>query len=436
MTETNIYYEETLVGRVLFDDTAGIGIAYDRRWLEHAERFPLSLTMPLSTKVYGNDVAAPWLANLLPEAQQLRTLSRTLGLSPADPLAILIEIGGDTAGAISIGQPCIRNKWDLEPLKFRYNASTDSEALARHIDELEPKPFLAGEDGVRTSLAGGQTKTALAVIDPDGEICLRLPSPNDHLAVPKSGAPSTVIFKPDNPRLPGIVENEAYCLTLASRIGIPAAKSGIVRARERKALAVVRYDRKAGNDGSLRRIHQEDIAQANGLYPDQKYEQGTAPGLSMRNLLATGRHLPAVEALKLIDQAIFNILVANTDAHAKNYSIILSGEPRLAPLYDVSTVLPWRHLRVIQDHAQRLAGRKRRPKDMFRRHWDLIADESGLNRRGLRVRVQELVDAMVVERVKTSEIVAGQDGAAARVVEDVAIKVEENALRIAKQLNE
>lgn len=435
MDTTDICYEESLVGRVGFDASSGTGIAYARSWLEDRESFPLSATMPLSLEVYGNDVALPWLSNLLPEHQQLKTIAQALGLSPADSLAILKQIGGDTAGAVSIGQPSAESDWEFEPLCVRHKAATESGALGLHIKELEYKPFLAGEDGVRMSLAGGQKKTALAVIDNNGKARLRLPGDHDRLAIPKLGAPSTVIIKPDNPRLPGIVENEAYCLTLAGRIGIQAAETGIIQAGDHKALAVLRFDRKAGSGGGIHRLHQEDFAQANGLYPNQKYERGSVPGLDLKTLLATRRHLPANDALKLIDQVIFNILVANTDAHAKNYSIILGGERRLAPLYDVSTVLRWKEQRINQCHAQLLAGRKRRPSDLYGRHWDRIADETGLNRRVLRLRVQGIVDAMVVERVAATEDVAVQTGAVAPMVEDVARIVEANALKILKNLD-
>jgi serine/threonine-protein kinase HipA len=111
----------------------------------------------------------------------------------------------------------------------------------------------------------------------------------------------------------------------------------------------------------------------------------------------------------MLDQVIFNILVANTDAHAKNYSMILTGGPTIAPLYDVSSVLIWDH--VNQHHAQKLAGKKRKPVDMDRRHWDLLANEAGLSARGVRLRVQELFDAMVASRVAATAKVAGQPGA-------------------------
>lgn len=432
--DIEVFYEQFVIGKVSVHEGERIDFTYDPRWLATIGSFPLSLTMPLSEGAFSEKVIAPWLANLLPEEQQLSALSRALGLSSSDTLAILKEIGGDTSGAVSIGEPSIRADWTYEALTEHYDTASDSEALRRHFDDLAQRPFLVGEDGVRLSLAGGQQKTALAVLDGDGKPKLGVPGSEDRLAIPKTGAPSTIIIKPDNPRLPGIVENEAYCLTLARMIGLPVVESMVLVSGDRTALAVVRYDRRLRRDGTVVRVHQEDFAQANGIFPGQKYEQGTIPGLDLERLLRTGTHLPPAEALRLLDQVIFNILVANTDAHAKNYSMILSGGPRLAPLYDVSTVLFWDH--VNQYHAQKLAGRKRQPGDMARRHWDRIAEGAGLNARGVRLRVQELVDLMVAKRVEATETVKSQPGASAEMVEHVAEIIEANALRIAGRLEE
>ncbi len=431
-TSVTVYYEQFAIGSITATSAGRLGFQYDTRWLNTKGCFPLSVNMPLSDARYDDHIITPWLANLLPEEQQLLTLSRTLGLSSTDTLAILMEIGGDTAGAISIAAPSIQEEWSYQPLTDYYDQATEADALSRHFDDLRNRPFLAGEDGVRLSLAGGQQKTALAVIGPDGQPKLGLPDNGDTLAIPMNGAPSTIIIKPDNPTLEGIVENETYCLTLAGLIGIPVAEVGIINTTGRTALGVARYDRVMRKNGAVRRLHQEDFAQANGIFPSQKYEQGTVRGLDLTALIQTGHHLPAGAALQLLDQVIFNILVANTDAHAKNYSMILSGGPTLAPLYDVSTVLLWDH--VNQYHAQKLAGRKRKPEDMARRHWDRIAEDAGLSPRGIRLRVQELVDAMVVARVEATAIVSGQQGAVTEIVEHVATLIEKNALRIAGRL--
>lgn len=435
-----VFYEAYQLGQVQIDDHGRPNFTYEDAWLATNGAFPISVSMPLAGDTYPEEVVAPWLANLLPEEQQLLALSRSLGLSATDTIAILTAIGGDTAGALSFAEPSIRDEWTYRNLAEFYE-DADGNALIRHIDDLAQRPFLAGEDGVRLSLAGGQKKTALALLDLEGMPVIGLTDDDHHhdghddlLAIPMHGAPSTVIIKPDNPALPGIVENEAYCLAMANHIGIASAAAVILPVGNRTALMVGRYDRTPRADGSVRRLHQEDFAQANSVFPGQKYERGTVAGPDLATILRTADHLPPRDALALADQVIFNILVANTDAHAKNYSMMLTGEPHLAPLYDVSSVLPWEH--VNQYHSQNIAGRKRRPGDTAGRHWNRIAEESGQSPRGMRLRVQEIVDAMVGARVEITERIASQAGAVPEMVENVASKIEQNALRIVGRLGE
>jgi serine/threonine-protein kinase HipA len=429
-----VWFDALHVGEVTVAENGALGFAYTPAWLATAGAFPLSLTLPLGPSPYPSEVISPWLANLLPEEEQLSILTRSLGLARSDTLAILKEIGGDTAGALSFGAASERAAWTYTPLTDFYGIDDPEAALERHFDDLQQRPFLVGEEGVRLSLAGGQQKSALAVLDAHGTPVLRLPAEGDVLAIPRKGAPSTIILKPDNSILPGIVENETYCLRLAQEIGITAAETTILAARRRKAICVLRYDRRISRTGALQRIHQEDFAQANGVPPTRKYERATVPGPDLATLLRTGRHLPPADALSLLDQLIFNILVANTDAHAKNYSLLLpvGSGPRLAPLYDVSTVLPWPS--VVQYLAQNIAGKKHKPGDMGALHWDSIAATVGYRPADVRKRVQELVDRFVAGRVGVTTAVKAMPGSIAGYVEQAASLIEENALRIAGRL--
>ena len=117
------------------------------------------------------------------------------------------------------------------------------------MEELPNKPFLVGEEGVSMSLAGVQTKLAVAV-DDTGRVC-----------IPMNGSPSTHILKPAAPRLWGSVQNEAFCLTLARRMKIPTLKITTGQAGKRAYLLVQRYDRIVRR-GRWRRLHQEDYCQA------------------------------------------------------------------------------------------------------------------------------------------------------------------------------
>jgi serine/threonine-protein kinase HipA len=434
VTTVPVWFDNRHLGDVEIASDGRLTFRYEARWLATSGAFPLSLTMPLDAAPYPSEVISPWLANLLPEEEQLTVLTRSLGLDRADTLAVLEAIGGDTAGALSFGHPSDRSLWAYTPLTDLYATTDPQEALERHFDDLGRRPFLVGEEGVRQSLAGGQKKSALAVLSPEGQPVLRLPRPEDVLAVPMSGAPSTIIVKPDNPNLPGITENECYCLHLANAAGITSAETAVLTTGKRAALCVLRYDRRIGRSGQVLRIHQEDFAQANGVPPGRKYERGTLPGPNLQILLATARALPPADALALLDQVIFNILVANTDAHAKNYAILhpVGDGPRLAPLYDVSTVLAWDH--VVQTFAQNLAGKRRKPGELAARHWDAIAQSAGFRPSDVRKRVQDFVDMMVGNRVKVSLLVAAVPGVTAGYVDQTAELIEANALRIAGRL--
>src|SRR6266850_1857302 len=251
MTHLRVFFEQRRVGTIDIDKS-GPAFTYDPNWIGLRGAFPISITMPLGTGRIAPDIFLPWAANLLPESEQLRTLGQLLGMARSDVIGLLSAIGGDTAGALSIGQPGRTSSVQWRPVG-------KPEDLERIIEELPNKPFLVGEEGVSMSLAGAQTKLAVAV-DDAGRIC-----------IPMNGSPSTHILKPAAPRLWGSVQNEAFCLTLARRMKIPTLKITTGQAGKRAYLLAQRYDRMCA-DGRWRRLHQEDYCQAIGIPPSAKYE--------------------------------------------------------------------------------------------------------------------------------------------------------------------
>ena len=111
-----IWFDDLAVGQVDVAADGSLSLRYADRWLQTTGAFPLSVTMPLRADPYPSDVISPWLANLLPEEEQLQMLTRSLGLDQADVLAVLAEIGGDTAGALSFGAATDRALWAYTPL--------------------------------------------------------------------------------------------------------------------------------------------------------------------------------------------------------------------------------------------------------------------------------------------------------------------------------
>jgi serine/threonine-protein kinase HipA len=377
MGDLAVYFEQRPLG-IIKVDGKGPAFIYDRTWLATRGAFPISTTMPLGPEPFGAAIFLPWAANLLPESEQLRAVGQFLGMSPNDVVGLLSEIGRDTAGALSIGKPGGTSSVYWRPVE------TEAE-LERVIEELPNKPFLVGEEGVSMSLAGVQSKLAVGV-DDRGRIC-----------VPTVGSPSTHILKPDSERLPGGVHNEAFCLTLAGRLGLPTVAITTGKAGRRTFLLVKRYDR-SGSGGRWRRLHQEDFCQALGKPPSAKYEinQTGIAGPTLKDMFdLTRRVMAPTEILRLLDMVIFNVIACNTDAHAKNYSLMLTGTAAsLAPGYDVMCGEAWRH--VTKKFAQTIAG-KNRGEELTGKDWDRFARECGLGARQVISRVRALAESAIAE---------------------------------------
>ncbi|WP_083191441.1 HipA N-terminal domain-containing protein [Salipiger sp. CCB-MM3] len=156
MSEVEVYFGRLLVGRIGVAPEGDLSFSYEPAWRATEGTFPISLSMPIKTASYPSNIISPWLANLLPEEEQLDMLTRSLGRSRADILGLLSDIGGDTAGALSFGEPSDPTAWQYSPLTEFYGTKDAAEALEKHIADLDHRPFLAGEEGVRLSLAGGQ----------------------------------------------------------------------------------------------------------------------------------------------------------------------------------------------------------------------------------------------------------------------------------------
>jgi serine/threonine-protein kinase HipA len=387
-----VYFEDYRVGEIRPDEE-GPHFAYSPEWRALRGAFPLSLTMPLDSAEIAPALFAPWAANLLPEAAQLNAVGRHLGVAPGDVIGLLAEIGRDTAGALSFGAP-----GRTDPDQWR--AIGDEAALEQIIEELPRKPFLAGEDGVSMSLAGVQTKIAVAV---DGAGALH---------IPLNGSPSTHILKPDAERLWGSVENEAFCLTLARRCGLSVPDLTTGTAGKRRYLLIERYDRRREGQ-RWRRLHQEDFCQALGKPPSAKYErnQTGVRGPTLAEMIElVRRRMSAADVLALLDIALFNIIACNTDAHAKNYSILLRGRTAaLAPAYDIMCAEPYDG--ITRNLAQTIAG-KNRGEHIRRRHWERFFREAKLGVAPSLQRVRRLAEAVLAQTAGARASVEAMPGAA------------------------
>ena len=298
------------------------------------------------------------------------------------------------------------------------------EDLEKVIEELPNKPFLVGDEGVSMSLAGAQTKLAVAV-DDTGQIC-----------IPMNGSPSTHILKPDASRLWGGIQNEAFCLTLARRMNIPTPNVTTGRAGERTFLLVQRFDR-TNVGGRWRRLHQEDYCQALGKPPSAKYEtnQTGIRGPTLEDMFAvTRRHTPPTDIVRLLDMVVVNVLACNTDAHAKNYSIMIRGSgASLAPMYDVMCGEVWES--VTKNLAQKIAD-KGRGDHINGRHWHQFARECGLNPKQVIDRVAALARSVIAEAGAAESEVAVMPAGRHAILDQTRQAVERRARALLAQLHD
>jgi serine/threonine-protein kinase HipA len=413
MASLPVYFEQRLIGTIHVD-RSGPSFTYASGWVGLSGAFPISLTMPLKSEPFAADTFLPWAANLLPESEQLRTLGQLLGMARSDVIGLLSAIGGDTAGAFSFGQPGRASSVQWRPV----------EELERMIENLPNKPFLVGEEGVSMSLAGVQSKIAVAVDD------------EDRIFIPMNGSPSTHILKPDSPRLPGGVQNEAFCLTLAKRMRIPTPKVTTGQTGKRTYLLVKRYDRTDAG-GRCRRLHQEDYCQALGKPPSAKYEsnQTGIRGPTLKDMFdITRRHMPPTEIVRLLDMVILNVLACNSDAHAKNYSIMIrAGSASLAPMYDIMCGEVWEN--VTKNLAQKIAGMTRGD-HLSRTRWQQFARECGLNPKQVIDRIDALAKSAIAEAELAASEVAAMPAGDHEVLGQARQAVERRARQLLTQLQD
>lgn len=287
-------------------------------------------------------------------------IAKTFGVSDQNDFALLERIGGECAGAVSLMPKGMAPSRDLR--NYREISLTE---LAHQLSELPQRPLLAGQEGMRLSLAGAQSKLAVAIFD--GKIFM-----------PLHGAPSTHIIKPQGNHFEGLVENEFFCMRLAAMAGLDVASVEIGTAESVRFLQVLRYDRHLKQDGTLERTHQEDFCQALGIAPEWKYQQEGGPGLKKCfDLVRTVSSLSAVDLQRLFDAVVFNYLIGNNDAHGKNFSLLRDADQvRLAPLYDL--VCTQAYPALAAEMAMKIGG-ERNPLLVIGKNWLKFFAEAGFS---------------------------------------------------------
>jgi len=374
----NVYLHNSLVGYLWLSDTSRFSFQYDPNYLEDPDTIPLSLSLPKREAPYTNDTARPFFSNLLPEGEVRALIAKIKQISELNDFKLLEVIGGECAGAVSIVP-----EYMAFSTKGDYTALPEQE-LEDIITENTIRPALILKDELRLCLAGAQNKIPLYF-------------DKGRFYLTSGVAPSSHILKPPSPHFGDMVQNEFFCMRLAEVVQLPVPKSSIWKGKKHIAYIVERYDRTKVEDGTIERLHQEDLCQVTGCMPDQKYENEGGPGLAQcSQLLDMYSSQPILDKQALVKWVIFNYFIGNADAHGKNLSLIRisDGSIHLAPFYDLIST------RAYPEISKKMAmkiGNETRFEWVMERHWRQMAAQIDLKFTYLKKLLMEM--AATLEKV-------------------------------------
>jgi serine/threonine-protein kinase HipA len=431
------------IGSLRQDAQGRAAFRYRDEWRASRSAFPLSLALPLAARDHPPAVVEPFLWGLLPDNERtLDRWARRFQVSARNAFGLLSHVGEDCAGAVQFVRPERLDALTSAPAEIQW---LDEVGVAERLRALrtDPAAWRGPDDLGQFSLAGAQPKTALLYED-------------GRWGVPSGRVPTTHILKPPAAEFDGHAENEHLCLRLARDLGLPAASSAVRRFGGEVAIVVERYDRArtaslvaavaaeastsaaeaalhaasaeddqraavraaraAANTAAaaaraealsalaevqpILRLHQEDACQALGVMPTAKYQSDGGPSPeTIIELLRTHSSRPDEDVRTFVDALALNWLIAGTDAHAKNYSLLhgTGGRVRLAPLYDVASALPYAGMDPKRLRLAMKIGGAYRLRDIGPRQWRAFAQANRLDADVLLARLIAMADA-VAER--------------------------------------
>ena len=258
----------------------------------------------------------PVLSNLLPEGALRELIAQGLKVHTDNEFHIFSYLGEDLPGAIEA--------IPMEPEEVPDNLLTiHGTAKAVKFDKVGQKN--------KFSLAGVQMKFSMK--ERDGRYNLS-----------KGDVLGDWIIKTPSTKYKFVPLNEYTAMSLAGLVGVDIPEFKLVELdkldnlpqinlpNERLAFAIKRFDRIDDQ-----RIHMEDFAQIMVKYPHEKYTSANYENIGKIVYEFSGEGL--ADAQQLARRLLVNILLANGDAHLKNWSFLYPNRitPRLSPAYDIVT---------------------------------------------------------------------------------------------------
>lgn len=305
---------------------------YDPHWGDLTQSYSISPHILPAGQPAPSSTVRRFLENLLPEGRALDIVSTTHQVSKNNIYGLIRELGQETSGALSFLPETAET-----PRRGSAKREISRDELRQRINERAQVPFMVWDGRVRMSIAGYQDKLAVYL-------------EGDRIYLVEGELASTHILKPEpsETRLPKLVANEHFCMSLAAHLGLAVASVSILRLPE-PVLVIQRFDRVREAE-RVRRLHIIDACQALNFPVSYKYERNFGSGRDVRQIrdgvsfarlfsLAEYTVQKAVSRLNLVRWALLNYLIGNSDAHGKNVSFFCRRDGLwLAPCYDLVSV--------------------------------------------------------------------------------------------------
>lgn len=300
-----------------------------------------------------------FFAGLLPEGVRLGVVTSSTKTSADDHLTLLLAIGADTVGNVSV--------------------------VPAGVDRIRPLPMFDPERDTDFRVIF-DTLVGSVAADPVGVAGVQPKVSAAMMSAPTRTRSGPAILKLNPVQYPLLVENEHFFMSMAAACGLRVATTSLVRdAAGRSALLVRRFDR----TGSTR-IAQEDACQVADIYPASKYRIKSETAIStLAQACARGGGSRAAAVLELLRTVVFSWLIGNGDLHGKNLSIYdPDGMWQPTPAYDLLCTQPYTGWR--DPMALTLYGRANR---LTRRHFLDAGERLGLRPRATTRMIDSIVDA-------------------------------------------
>lgn len=351
---------------------------FDKDYAANPDRPTLTLTTHPAHPNAEKVMATPWItkqqlhpvfSNLLPEGALREWFAQTLKVHPDSEFPLFSHLIDDLPGAIMAE--------GVEP-------DAIPEGILDHRTSIKPVPKMVSRDKVYFSLAGVQMKFSMYQSDgryhisqpgQPGEWIIKTPS-TIHDDVPLNEYTAMQLA-----RLAGIDVPETRLVPVSELTGLP----GIKLPDEEYAYAIRRFDR-----GQQQvRIHTEDFAQVLFKYAHDKYHSTNYENIGRILHQYSGNPLANVQ--QLARRILVNILLANGDAHLKNWTLIYPDAitAELAPAYDILTT------RVYIDDEREFALNLNRTKNWYEvtiNHFEAWANKVGVPWRAIKVQLEDTLE--------------------------------------------